>query len=57
MKAALLCPIRYNGLAVRLNWPAPSEDERPEAVAAAMQDFAIWREGYLVNTKRGNLYP
>jgi len=33
------------------------DDERPEAVAAALQDFAIRREGYLVNAKRGNLYP
>ena len=33
------------------------DDERPEAVSAALQDFAIRREGYLVNAKRGNLYP
>ena len=33
------------------------DDERPEAVAAALQDFALRREGYLVNAKRGNLYP
>jgi hypothetical protein len=57
MKAALLCPIRYNGLAVRLNWPAPSEDERPEAVAAALHGFAVRREGNLVKAKRGNLCP
>jgi pimeloyl-ACP methyl ester carboxylesterase len=33
------------------------DDERPEAVSAALQDFAVRREGYLVNAKRGNLYP
>lgn len=33
------------------------DEERPEAVAAALQDFAIRREGYLVNAKLGNLYP
>ena len=33
------------------------DDERPEAVSAALQDFAVRREGYLVNAKHGNLYP
>ena len=33
------------------------DDERPEAVAAALEDFAVRREGYLVNARSGNLYP
>jgi hypothetical protein len=57
MKAALFCPIRYNGPVGRSGWPVPGDDERPEAVAAALPDFAIRRDGYLVNAKRGNLYP
>ncbi len=33
------------------------DDERPEAVAAALEDFALRREGYLVNGRSGHLYP
>ena len=33
------------------------DDERPEAVAAALQDFAVRRERYLVNSKSNFLYP
>ena len=33
------------------------DDARPEAVAAALQDFATRREKYLVNARSGNLYP
>jgi pimeloyl-ACP methyl ester carboxylesterase len=33
------------------------DDERPEAVAAALQDFAVRRERYLVNSKSNYLYP
>jgi pimeloyl-ACP methyl ester carboxylesterase len=33
------------------------DDERPEAVAAALQEFVIRREGFLVTAKQGKLYP
>jgi hypothetical protein len=57
MKAALFCPIRYNGPVGRSGWPVPGDNEQPETAAAALPDFAIRRDGYLVNAKRGNLYP
>jgi len=33
------------------------DDDRPEAVAAALQEFATRREGFLVSAKCGKLYP
>ena len=32
-------------------------DQRPEAVAAALRDFMVVREGFLVTTKSGKIYP
>jgi pimeloyl-ACP methyl ester carboxylesterase len=33
------------------------DDERPEAVAAAIREFAAKRQGFLVTGKSGKLYP
>ena len=33
------------------------DDARPEAVAAALQDFAVRREKFLVNARTNHLYP
>ncbi len=32
-------------------------EQRPEAVAAALRDFMVVREGFLVTTKSGKIYP
>jgi pimeloyl-ACP methyl ester carboxylesterase len=32
-------------------------DQRPEAVAAALRDFMVVREGFLVTTRSGKIYP
>ncbi len=32
-------------------------EQRPEAVAGALRDFMTSREGFLVTTKSGKIYP
>ena len=36
---------------------APWTTNGPKPSSAALEDFALRREGYLVNARRGNLYP